>query len=203
MEETRSLAPVILFTYNRPEHTKRTIEALAANELAAETDLYVFSDAAKKDADKGKVQEIRDYVKSVQGFRQVELTAREQNYGLAKNVIEGVTAIVNKYGKVIVLEDDLVTNRYFLLFMNDGLDRYHERTESDRNHRVLPFRGYFFPTRVSPILTRSQAQAGRGRPGATAGSISMRTATTGRIWFPIKNCAKHLIMTIPMIFTRS
>lgn len=114
MEETRSLAPVILFTYNRPEHTKRTIEALAANELAAETDLYVFSDAAKKDADKGKVQEIRDYVKSVQGFRQVELTAREQNYGLAKNVIEGVTAIVNKYGKVIVLEDDLVTNRYFL-----------------------------------------------------------------------------------------
>ena len=159
MEETRSLAPVILFTYNRPEHTKRTIEALAANELAAETDLYVFSDAAKKDADKGKVQEIRDYVKSVQGFRQVELTAREQNYGLAKNVIEGVTAIVNKYGKVIVLEDDLVTN--------------------------------------------SQAQAGRGRPGATAGSISMRTATTGRIWFPIKNCAKHLIMTIPMIFTRS
>ena len=72
MEETRSLAPVILFTYNRPEHTKRTIEALAANELAAETDLYVFSDAAKKDADKGKVQEIRDYVKSVQGFRQVE-----------------------------------------------------------------------------------------------------------------------------------
>lgn len=78
----------------------------------------------KKDADKGKVQEIRDYVKSVQGFRQVELTAREQNYGLAKNVIEGVTAIVNKYGKVIVLEDDLVTNRYFLLFMNDGLDRY-------------------------------------------------------------------------------
>ena len=103
MEETRSLAPVILFTYNRPEHTKRTIEALAANELAAETDLYVFSDAAKKDADKGKVQEIRDYVKSVQGFRQVELTAREQNYGLAKNVIEGVTAIVNKYGKGILI----------------------------------------------------------------------------------------------------
>ena len=93
MEETRSLAPVILFTYNRPEHTKRTMEALAANELASETDLYVFSDAAKKDADKEKVQEIRDYVKTVQGFRRVELTAREQNYGLAKNVIEGVTAI--------------------------------------------------------------------------------------------------------------
>ena len=160
MEETRSLAPVILFTYNRPEHTKRTIEALAANELAAETDLYVFSDAAKKDADKGKVQEIRDYVKSVQGFRQVELTAREQNYGLAKNVIEGVTAIVNKYGKVIVLEDDLVTNRYFLLFMNElpPLKLHFGRDETPVGRQIVqigelallggydfcPFRGYFF-----------------------------------------------------------
>lgn len=89
MEETRSLAPVILFTYNRPEHTKRTIEALAANELAAETDLYVFSDAAKKDADKGKVQEIRDYVKSVQGFRQVELTAREPELRSCKKCDRG------------------------------------------------------------------------------------------------------------------
>lgn len=89
MEETRSLAPVILFTYNRAGHTKRTIEALAANELAAETDLYVFSDAAKKDADKGKVQEIRDYVKSVQGFRQVELTAREPELWSCKKCDRG------------------------------------------------------------------------------------------------------------------
>ena len=86
--------------YLQPAGAYKTYhQALAANELAEETDLYVFSDAAKKDADKGKVQEIRDYVKTVQGFRHVELTAREQNYGLAKNVIEGVTAIVNKYGK--------------------------------------------------------------------------------------------------------
>ena len=124
MCEGRQTAPVILFTYNRPEHTKRTIEALAANELAEETDLYVFSDAAKKDADVGKVQEIRTYVGSVSGFRSVILTAREENFGLAKNVICGVTEIVNRYGKVIVLEDDLVTNRFFLRFMNDGLDRY-------------------------------------------------------------------------------
>ena len=52
MNGKREAAPVILFTYNRPDHTKRTIEALAANELAEETELYVFSDAAKKEADK-------------------------------------------------------------------------------------------------------------------------------------------------------
>ena len=124
MSDTRRTAPVILFTYNRPEHTRRTIEALAANELAAETDLYIYSDAAKKEADRGKVQEIRDYAQTVTGFANVELRARDVNYGLAKNIIEGVTEIVNRYGTVIVLEDDLVTNRYFLRFMNDGLARY-------------------------------------------------------------------------------
>ena len=78
MSDTRRTAPVILFTYNRPEHTRRTIEALAANELAAETDLYIYSDAAKKEADRGKVQEIRDYAQTVTGFANVELRARDR-----------------------------------------------------------------------------------------------------------------------------
>lgn len=136
MLEAKKLAPVVLFTYNRPDHTKRTIEALAANELADQTELFVFSDApkAKKDEseaaekawneNKKKVEEIRAYVSEAKGFSQIHLVERTENYGLAKNVIEGVTEIVNQYGKVIVLEDDLVTNRYFLRFMNDGLVRY-------------------------------------------------------------------------------
>lgn len=124
MNEDRQTAPVILFTYNRPEHTRKTIEALAVNELAEETELYVFSDAAKKESDAGKVQAIRDYVSTITGFRDIHLVARTENYGLARNIIEGVTDIVNRYGRVIVLEDDLVTNRFFLRFMNDGLTRY-------------------------------------------------------------------------------
>lgn len=150
MSENRQLAPVILFTYNRPEHTRRTIEALAANELADRTELYVFSDAAKppkddseaareswqKNAD--KVQQIRSYAANVTGFAKVTLVAREENYGLARNVIEGATEIVNRYGKVIVLEDDLVTNRYFLRFMNDGLDRY------QNEKKVTGVTGYSF-----------------------------------------------------------
>ena len=74
----RKTAPVILFTYNRPEHTRRTIEALAKNELAQDTELFVFSDAAKKEADRGKVQEIRDYVAQAGGFFKVTLIAREE-----------------------------------------------------------------------------------------------------------------------------
>ncbi len=151
MIDRQKAAPVILFTYNRPEHTKRTIEALAANEMAAETDLYVYSDAAKKDTDREKVQEIRNYVAGVTGFARVELRSREVNFGLAKNVIEGVTEIVNTYGRVIVLEDDLVTNRYFLRFMNDALARYEKEPKvtgitgfSHFGDEVeLPYQSYF------------------------------------------------------------
>ena len=75
----RMMAPVVLFTYNRPEHTKHTIEALAANELAEKTELFVFSDAAKKEADAAKVQEIREYVGTVQGFANVSLIVRKEN----------------------------------------------------------------------------------------------------------------------------
>lgn len=119
-----AVSPVIVFTYNRPEHTKRTIEALAANELADLTELFIFSDAAKKETDEEKVRAIRAFAKSIEGFAKVTLVAREENFGLAKNVIRGVTDVINRYGKVIVLEDDLVTNRFFLRFMNDGLNRY-------------------------------------------------------------------------------
>lgn len=126
MSERGKTAPVILFTYNRPEHTRRTIEALAANELAGETALFIYSDAAKKEEDVAKVQKIRNYAVKLTGFSSVTLTAREENYGLARNVIEGVTEVVERFGRVIVLEDDLVTNRYFLRFMNDGLERYEE-----------------------------------------------------------------------------
>lgn len=131
-------APVILFTYNRPEHTKRTVEALAANDLANVTDLYVYSDAPKKEADAALVQEIREYVGTINGFQRVELRAREKNYGLAENIIEGVTEIVNRYGKVIVVEDDLITNRYLLRFMNSGLKRY------EKEKRVTGVTGYSF-----------------------------------------------------------
>ena len=146
----RKTAPVILFTYNRPEHTRNTMEALAANELADETELYIFSDAAKPKKDESeaaelawrenvkKVEQIRAYAADITGFANVTLVERHENYGLARNVIEGVTEIIDRYGKVIVLEDDLVTNPFFLRFMNDGLDRY------EKEKRVTGVTGYSF-----------------------------------------------------------
>ena len=108
------LAPIVLFVYNRLEHTRQTVAALRNNELARESELFIYSDAPKNVGVKAKTDEVREYIKSINGFKRVTLIKREKNLGLAASIIDGVTKIVNKYGKVIVIEDDLVTSPYFL-----------------------------------------------------------------------------------------
>lgn len=144
-----TLAPIILFAYNRPSHTLRTLEALALNELAKESVLYIFSDGIKENADSNSIQKInetREVIKSKQWCKEVNIIERKQNFGLAKSVIEGVTEIINKYQKVIVLEDDLVTSPYFLKFMNETLHKY-EKEES-----VACISAYIYPIDNLPEL---------------------------------------------------
>ncbi len=116
-------APIVLFTYNRPWHTRQTVEALKKNEFSQESELFIFSDGWKSDEDKPKVLEVRKYLKSIDGFKKINIIERDRNWGLANNIIDGVTKIVNEYGKVIVLEDDLITSPYFLKFMNNTYRR--------------------------------------------------------------------------------
>lgn len=120
-------APITLFVYNRPTHTRRTIEALQKNILAKDSDLIIYSDAAKKPEAAEGVREVREYIRSISGFRSVSFVERDKNWGLANSIIDGVTAVVNEYGRIIVLEDDLETSPYFLSYMNDAL-AYHENT---------------------------------------------------------------------------
>lgn len=120
----KHLAPILLFVYNRPDHTKRVVESLQRNVLAAESKLFVFSDGAKNEKDSPMVQNVRTYLSSIHGFSAIEVVERDENWGLANNIMEGVTNIVNRYGRVIVLEDDLILSPFFLQFMNDALDIY-------------------------------------------------------------------------------
>jgi len=117
-------APIVLFVYNRPHHTRRTVEALRLNQLASKSDLIVYSDGYKNDDSFADVLAVRDYLKTITGFNSIEIIEREKNYGLAKSIISGVTDVVNKYGKVIVLEDDIVADVMFLKYMNYSLDLY-------------------------------------------------------------------------------
>ena len=120
----QNLAPIALFVYNRPGHTRRTLTYLQKNLLADESRLFIFSDAAKTDGDKAKVEQVRQLIKEVAGFKSVKVIERKENLGLANSIISGVTQLVNEYGKVIVFEDDLLSSIYTLQYFNEALTRY-------------------------------------------------------------------------------
>ncbi|MEH6889048.1 sugar transferase [Bacillus sp. JJ864] len=136
------LAPVIIFVYNRPEHTIKTIEALAKNELARESTVFIFSDAAKNENSLEKVRAVREYIDTIEEkkyFKSLKINKAKINKGLAKSVIDGVSEIINENGKVIVLEDDLVTTPDFLTYMNDALNYYNDL------EKVWSISGYNIP----------------------------------------------------------
>lgn len=123
---TNTYAPILLFVYNRPEHVRRNIQALLKNELAAESELFIYSDAAKDETSQAAVKEVRTFIRSIQGFKKITIIERAENWGLARSIIDGVTTLINRYGRVIVLEDDLVVAPHFLQFMNDALETYRD-----------------------------------------------------------------------------
>ena len=136
-------APIALFVYNRADHLAQTLTALKANVQASESELFIFSDAPKNDAAFAAVAEVRNTIRSVTGFKAISIVERSQNWGLARSIIEGVTQLVNQYGRVIVLEDDLVTSPYFLSYMNDALDHY------EHEEQVMQISGHMFPVEIS------------------------------------------------------
>ena len=116
-------APIVLFCYNRLWHLKQTINALTKNCLASESELFIYSDGFKDNViDEIRVNEVREYIKTISGFKNVFIVESKENLGLSKSVIKGVTELLDKNEKVIVMEDDLVTSTFFLSYMTDGLN---------------------------------------------------------------------------------
>lgn len=117
-------APILLFVYNRPEHVRNIIRSLQQNPLAEASELFIYSDQAKNEASISDVKKVRRMIHQIEGFKNITIVERDENWGLARNIIDGVSSLVNRYGKVIVLEDDLVVAPHFLKFMNDALEVY-------------------------------------------------------------------------------
>jgi len=144
-----NLAPVIIFNYNRPDHSQQVWDTLAKNELAADTELYLYCDGPKANASKemrARVLSLQEQAKQyavdakMQGlFKAVHVVCAEKNKGLANSIIDGVTDVINMHERVIVLEDDLLTSPYFLKYMNEGLDVYAKRPS------VFSISGYNYP----------------------------------------------------------
>ncbi len=139
------LAPIVLFVFNRPEHTRKTVEALSKNVLAKESELYVYSDSYRNSEEKDLVSKVRNYIKTIKGFKKVHIIEREKNYGLAKSVIWGVSDVLKKSSRVIVLEDDLITSSFFLQYMNELLEKY------ENEKKVYSITGFGYNTDIMQI----------------------------------------------------
>lgn len=139
---TERLAPIVLFVYNRPWHTERTLNALMQNYLAKQSTLYIYCDGAKQDASEASLQNIqavRNIVKERKWCNEVIIMEVDQNRGLAESIKNGVSEVINKYGRAIVMEDDLITSPAFLTYMNKALSHYENRKS------VFSISGYNLP----------------------------------------------------------
>ena len=137
-------APIIIFAFNRPNALKNTVLSLLENKESKDSDLFIFVDGARanKPNEKENVAKVQEYVKSITGFKHIETFFSPTNKGLGNSIIQGVTTVIGKYGKAIVLEDDLVFSPNFLAFMNEGLNRY------ETEQKVFSICGY--SNKVSP-----------------------------------------------------
>lgn len=140
-----SYAPIVLFAYKRADKLKKCLVALEKNEEVNRTDIFIFCDGAKNENDRQAVQEVRDYLYEYRknaGFKRVEIIESPVNKGLANSIIAGVTEIINIYGKVIVLEDDIITTSDFIQYMNGALDFYEDMEQyGSISAYTLPIKG--------------------------------------------------------------
>ncbi len=143
-----NLAPIGLSTYARLQHLQKTIEALKKNVLAKQSELYVFSDAPKP-GDEEKVAAVRSYLRTIDGFKMIHITERETN-GRVANSHGGIRMLLERFGKLIFLAEDIVTAPGYLTFMNQALDKYED------NQRVFSITGYCPPVKI-PKNYRSDA----------------------------------------------
>lgn len=141
-----NLAPIHLSVYKRLWHTQSAVEALLRNDLAKESILYISSDAAKSGHEEA-VAEVRRYIRTIKGFKDVVILQTTENTN-AQNTIDNTIEILNKHEKVIVLEDDVVVSKHFLKFMNDGLIVYENRMD------IFGISGFLPPVSFSPEPVR-------------------------------------------------
>ena len=136
------LAPIVLFCYNRPVHLRQTLDSLRANTLAGESELFIFSDGPKSKLDEEQVNFVRALIRDISGFKKVVTIENPANLGLAQSVIKGVTHVIEQYGKVIVLEDDMLTTPDFLDYMNETLSVFEHR------NNIFTVTGYSPPVSI-------------------------------------------------------
>lgn len=138
------LAPIILFTYHRLDHLRKTVEALSQNSLARDSELIVYSDGARSKDLQSSVNHVRRFIKRIDSFRKVTVIESAENRGLAQSIINGVTETFQSHNSAVILEDDMITSPGFLRFINNGLETL------EREDQVASVHGYSLPIQGLP-----------------------------------------------------
>ena len=134
---SNKLAPILLIGFNRPRHFKETLIALSKNKLAKESTLYISIDGSRNNDDLKLQKTIFDNIQLADGcFAKINIFRNNTNKGLANNIIDSISNILSSHNKIIVLEDDVVTSRAFIKFMNDALSYYEDKK------RIWQINGY-------------------------------------------------------------
>ncbi|WP_099340016.1 glycosyltransferase [Candidatus Fonsibacter ubiquis] len=123
----KSLAPIVIFSYKRRETIEKLIISLLKNKESKNSNLYIFQDNHKNIYDKNRVEDVKSYIRNINGFKKKKIYYRSINFGLSKNIIEGIKLVFSKYNKAIFLEDDLIVSDQFLKFMNKCLNFYYKK----------------------------------------------------------------------------
>ncbi len=135
-------SPIVMFVYNREEHVHKTLSSLMNNNGVTESSIFIFSDGPKNKDDALKVEKVRNYLESAKKlsiFKGFHVFKENRNKGLAESVISGITKIIGDFGRVITIEDDILTSVDFLNYMNSALDYY------ENDERIWSISGYSFP----------------------------------------------------------
>lgn len=132
------LAPIVLFVYNRPEHTKAILDSLNECRLIERSKLIIFADAAKNSSEVHKVNSVKSIIESKKLRCNTEIVYQDSNFGLRKSITSGVSQVLDIYEKIIVLEDDLILHKDFLDFLNEAL------FEFKNNEKVYQISGFQF-----------------------------------------------------------
>ena len=155
--ETLEYAPIVIGVYARLDLLRRTIGALKRNTLAPKSALFLFSDAAGRPEHAAPIRQVRDYLHTITGFKQVIVVEREKNFGPLNNFTDAFRRILDRYGRYINLEEDIETSPYFLQYMNDALAAYRDDPQvmaissckppfaDDPKREEVFFMHYFYP----------------------------------------------------------
>ncbi len=133
------VAPLAIFTFNRPHTTKKVLNSLARNKLIEKTNIFFFCDSPKSFKDLKGRNKVLELIENFNYCKTKKVIIRKKNFGLKKNILEGLKYIFKKYQKVVVLEDDIVTSKYFLTYMNNGLQKFKSKKKVGSIH------GYCYP----------------------------------------------------------